>query len=156
MPPRLRSFPRAEPPLFFCGKLAGVDSAGGGPNNESMARPEVARRVKSYSANTGYVYQYYFYETQKMRRGGAPGTYYVYMVSVDRKHVFPLRVFVHSEDLQQWGRAAGRLLTSTEEYALAKMRLFEALDEIEGIEHKDPELVVDRSNIESLLGKLGI
>jgi len=54
-----------------------------------MARPDAVRRVKSYSAATGYVYQYYFYEVQKLRRGLLSGTEYVYMVSVDRQKVFP-------------------------------------------------------------------
>jgi hypothetical protein len=121
-----------------------------------MARSETVRRVKSYSANTGYVYQYYFYETQKTRRNGVPGTDYVYMISVDRKRAFPLRIFVQTDDIQEWGRAAGRSLSGTEEYALAKMRLFEALDDIENIESAQPELVVDSSNIESLLSRLGI
>jgi hypothetical protein len=121
-----------------------------------MTRPEAVRRVKSYSAATGYVYQYYFYEVQKTRRDGAAGTEYVYMVSADRKKVFPLRIFVQREGIEQWARAAGRELTGTEEYAVAKMRLFEALDKIEGIADRQPELVVDSSNIESLLARLDI
>ncbi len=52
-----------------------------------MTRPEMVRRVKSYSAATGYVYQYYFYEVRRTRRGSIAGTEYVYMVSVDRKKV---------------------------------------------------------------------
>ena len=36
-----------------------------GLNNLAMPRPEAVRRVKSYSAATGYVYQYYFYEVEK-------------------------------------------------------------------------------------------
>ncbi len=127
-----------------------------GQNNGYMARPEAVRRVKSYSAATGYVYQYYFYEVQKTRRGGASGAEYVYMISVDRKKVFPLRIFVQRDGIENWGRAAGRELTGTEEYAVAKMRLFEALDEITEIESRQPELVVDGSNIESLLARLDI
>lgn len=114
------------------------------------------RRVKSYSAATGYVYQYYFYEVQKTRRAGAAGAEYVYMVSVDRKKVFPLRIFVQRDGIEKWGRASGRELTGTEEYAVAKMRLFEAFDEIAQIESHKPELVVDESNIESLLARLDI
>jgi len=127
-----------------------------GQNNGRMTRPEAMRRVKSYSAATGYVYQYYFYEVQKTRRGGVAGVEYVYMVSVDRKKVFPLRIFVQREGIAKWGRAAGRELTGTEEYAVAKMRLFEALDEISGIESRQIDLIVDESNIESLLGRLDI
>ena len=121
-----------------------------------MPRPEAVRRVKSYSAATGYVYQYYFYEVQKTRRGGAAGAEYVYMVSVDRSKVFPLRIFVQRDGLEKWGRAAGRELTGTEEYAVAKMRLFQALDEIAEIESRRPELLVDESNIEDLLARLDI
>jgi hypothetical protein len=121
-----------------------------------MTRPETVRRVKSYSAATGYVYQYYFYEVQKARRGTTTGSEYVYMVSVDRKKVFPLRIFVAREGIEKWGRGAGRALTGTEEYAVAKMRLFEALDEVPDLADGKPELVVDGSNIEELLSRLDI
>ena len=114
------------------------------------------RRVKSYSAATGYVYQYYFYEVLKTRRAGAAGSEYVYMVSVDRKKVFPLRIFVQRDGIEKWGHGAGRELTGTEEYAVAKMRLFEALDEVPDLANEQPELVVDGSNIEELLSRLDI
>src|SRR5262245_54908766 len=104
-----------------------------------MSRPEAVRRVKSYSAATGYVYQYYFYEVHKTRRAGAEGTEYVYMVSADRKKVFPLRIFVRHDGVESWGRGAGRALSGTEEYAVAKMRLFEALDEIPDLADSQPD-----------------
>jgi hypothetical protein len=121
-----------------------------------MPRPEAVRRVKSYSAATGHVYQYYFYEVNKVRRGGKPGTEYVYMVSVDRKHVFPVRIFVQHDALEDWSARTGQKLTGTEEYAVAKMRLFRAFDEIEKLDAKTPELVVDSSNLETLLSQLDI
>ena len=98
-----------------------------------MPRPEAVRRVKSYSAATGYVYQYYFYEVEKARRGNFSGTEYVYMVSVDRKKVFPMKIFVLKDALEKWSARNGQQLTGTEEYAVAKMRLFQAFDEIEGL-----------------------
>jgi hypothetical protein len=121
-----------------------------------MTRPEAARRVKSYSSATGYVYQYYFYEVQKTIRGGTPGTEYVYMVSVDRKTVFPLRVFVQRDGIEKRNQLMGRPLSGTEEYAVAKMRLFDALDEILDLDKTQPELVVDESNIEALLDRLNL
>jgi hypothetical protein len=121
-----------------------------------MPRPEAVRRVKSYSAASGYVYQYYFYEVEKARRGGAPGTEYVYMVSVDRHRVFPVRIFVQQDALANWSARSGQKLTGTEEYAVAKMRLFQAFDEVEGLADKTPELVVDNSNLEQLLSELDI
>ncbi len=121
-----------------------------------MTRPDAARRVKSYSAATGFVYQYYFFEVVKAKRGAAAGTEYVYMVSVDRKTVFPLRVFVRRDAVESWAGRAGRTLSGTEEYAIAKMRLFQAFDEIEDIGPSLPDLVVDESNLDALLSLLDI
>jgi len=121
-----------------------------------MSRPAVARRVKAYSAATGYVYQYYFYEVQKTHRGKLEGTEYVYMISADRKRVFPLRVFVRRDAVEKWERAAGRALSGTEEYAIAKIRLFQALDEIPHIESTFPDFAVDESNLDSLLTQLDL
>jgi len=121
-----------------------------------MTRPEAARRVKTYSAATGYVYQYYFYEVQKVRRGFSAGTEYVYMVSVDRKQVFPLKVFVKLAAVEKWAKAAGRPLSGTEEYAVAKLRLFQALDELQDIESSRPDLIVDESNLDALLSQLDL
>lgn len=121
-----------------------------------MPRPEAAHRIKSYSAATGYVYQYYFYEVEKAKRGTAEGTEYVYMASVDRKHVFPVRIFVSKGALEKWSASTGRQFTGTEEYALAKMRLFQAFDEIEGLSAKTPELLVDESNLDTLLSQLDL
>jgi hypothetical protein len=121
-----------------------------------MARPQAVRRVKSYSAATGYVYQYYFYEVQKARRGSSPGTEYVYMLSVDRKRTFPLRIFVKQDAVDKWSRTTGRALSGTEEYAVAKMRLFQALDELPNLETSQPDLIVDESNLDSLLSHLDI
>jgi hypothetical protein len=125
-------------------------------NNAAMARPETVRRVKSYSAATGYVYQYYFYEVQKARRGFASGTEYVYMVSANREKVFPVRIFVRREAVENWGKTVGREMTSTEEYAVAKMCLFQGFDELEDLASRQPDLIVDESNLESLLAQLGI
>src|SRR3977135_3276110 len=89
-------------------------------NNSPMPRPAAVRRVKSYSAATGYVYQYYFYEVEKARRGNSSGTEYVYMVSVDRQRVFPVRIFVRQDALEIWSAQSGQQLTGTEDYAVAK------------------------------------
>jgi hypothetical protein len=121
-----------------------------------MARPEAAHRVKSYSAATGYVYQYYFYEVEKAKRGTIAGTEYVYMASVDRKHVFPVKIFVAKDALEKWSAKTGRAFTGTEEYAVAKMRLFQAFDEVENLAQKIPDLTVDESNLEELSSQLDL
>lgn len=122
----------------------------------NMPKPEAAHRVKSYTSDTGYVYQYYFYEAQKTQRGLSAGREYVYMVSADRKTMFPIKVFVGHDAVRKWSQAAGRELTGTEEYAAAKMRLFQGFDEMEDFATSRPELVVDDSNLTGLLAKLDI
>ena len=113
------------------------------------------RRVKSYSSATGYVYQYYFYEVRKVRREKDAGTEYVYMASRDRKKTFPVRIFVKHNAVEQCGQKMGRPLSGTEEYAVAKMRLFQAFDEDEDLE-AHPDLVVDDTNLTELLAKLDL
>lgn len=133
-----------------------VDTARGSLNNSRMSRPEAVRRIKSYSAATGFVYQYYFYEVKKTRRGFSSGTEYTYNVSVARQPVFPVRIFVYSGAVEKWSAHAGRALSSTEEYAVAKVRLFQAFDDFETADGKLPDLVVDDSNLEALLAQLDI
>jgi hypothetical protein len=121
-----------------------------------VPRPDTAHRIKSYSSETGYTYQYYFYEVNKGRRGFAAGNEYVFLVSVDRKTQFPLRVFVREDAVRKWGQQVGRALSGTEEYAAAKMRLFQAFDEVEGLAESRPDLQVDSANLDALLRKLDI
>jgi len=126
------------------------------PDGSGPARPQAAHRVKSYSAASGYVYQYYFYEVEKTRRGFAAGKDYVYMVSADRKTVFPVRVFVRHDAIREWCGKACREMTGTEEYAVAKVRLFQGFDEAGDPAALPRDLVVDGSNLESLLAALDL
>ena len=125
-----------------------------------MARPDAVRRVKSYSAANGFVYQYYFYEGKRGSRGNSPGGEFTYVVSVDRQSAFPFKIFVHQSALEGWAAQNGRALSSSEEYAVAKMRLFQAFDEgaVKAVPQGEPpsEVVVEASNLEELLGQLGI
>src|SRR6266436_4699723 len=139
---------------------SGVDFPHQPSNNPSMPRPDAVRRVKSYSAADGYVYQYYFFEGNRAQRGGSPGGEFTYAISTDRRSAFPFKIFVKQSALDAWAKLNGRPLTSSEEYAVAKMRLFRAFDEgsVQApLEGKQPrEVLVDESNLEDLLGQLGI
>ncbi len=128
-----------------------------------MPRPDAVRRVKSYSAADGYVYQYYFFEGNRAQRGGSPGgefTYVVTVVTADRRATFSFKIFVMQSALDAWAKQNGRPLSSSEEYAVAKMRLFQAFDEgsVQAPPEGQParEVVVDESNLENLLVRLGI
>jgi hypothetical protein len=126
-----------------------------------MPRPDAVRRVKTYSAATGFVYQYYFYEGNRAQRNGHPGGEFTYAVSLDRASAFRFKIFVHQSAMEAWAKQNGRPLTSSEEYAVAKMRLLQAFDE--GAVQAPPdngqppaEVAVDESNLEALLEQLGI
>ncbi|MFY9530001.1 MAG: hypothetical protein WBC04_21745 [Candidatus Acidiferrales bacterium] len=121
-----------------------------------MATPGAVRRIKSYSAASGFVYQYQFQGVHPSRRGLSVGNEYVYLVSADRKTMFPLRIFVRRDAVERWGKQTGRSLTGTEEYAVAKMRLFQAFDEVENLGAAHPDLVVDDSNLSALLSQLDL
>lgn len=125
-----------------------------------MMKPEAVRRIKSYSAANGYVYQYYFYELNRVSLEDEAAGEYVYAISADRGTSFGLRIFVMQSALEAWARANGRSLTSSEEYAVAKMRLFQAFDEgvvpLTAEAAREVRLVVDESNLEELLGMLNI
>jgi hypothetical protein len=87
------------------------------------------RRLKSYAAQSGYVYQY-FYEGQRAFDGGSEsGTEYVFTVSADRKEFHAVSVLVGDGAVGAWEEAHGRGLASTERYAVSKMALFQAFDE---------------------------
>jgi hypothetical protein len=137
-----------------------IDFVPRGFNNLPMPRPDAVRRIKTYSAADGYVYQYYFYEGNRANRNGIPGGEFTYIVSADRQANFPFKIFVKQAALEAWAKQNGRSLNSSEEYAVAKMRLLQAFDE--GVvkapaSGKEPvEVNVDEVNLEDLLGQLGI
>jgi hypothetical protein len=125
-----------------------------------MTRPDEVRRVKSYSASNGYVYQYCFYEVNRITHEGGPAGEFIYAISADRKATFPLRIVVMQAALEAWAQANGRALTSSEEYAVAKMRLFQAFDEgevpVTAPAAEELRLLVDESRLEDLLRMLNI
>ncbi len=132
----------------------------GDSNNPRMAKPEGVRRVKSYSAANGYVYQYCFYEGKRSSYEGTPAGEFIYAISADRKTTFPLRIVVRQSALLAWAGTNGRPLTSSEEYAVAKMRLLQAFDEgavpLTAEAAREVVLLVDESNLETLLEQLSI
>jgi hypothetical protein len=137
-----------------------IDFRFGDSNNRAMAKPEAVRRIKSYSAANGYVYQYYFYELNHVGVDGRAAGEFVYAISADRGASFGLRIFVLQAALEAWAAANGRALTGSEEYAVAKMRLFQAFDEgavpVTAEAAREVRLVVDESNLEELLKLLNI
>src|SRR5689334_1435482 len=81
------------------------------------------RRIKTYSAQSGYAYQYYFGGS----RVCAGSKEYSFHVATDSStfHVF---VRLSEQVLNLWETAGGHPLNPTEQYGIAKMAFFEHLD----------------------------
>jgi len=116
------------------------------------------RRVKTYTGETGYVYQYYFVgqRTALAADPEAPATEYVFDASSDRKITFAVSVFLKPEARAAWAQVHGRDLTASEQYAAAKMRLLRGFDQVENMREQGRRLLVDAYNIEALLEPLSL
>jgi len=114
------------------------------------------QRRKTYSADSGYVYQYLYqgYRVALETRGNA--TEYVFDVSAGREASFPVSVFVADDATGAWERRRNRELNSTERYAIAKMALFGAFDEREGSHAMRVAVWVGEELLEKTLETLGI
>lgn len=113
--------------------------------------PQV-RRQKTYSAESGYVYQYYYAGHRPFHNGQE----YVFEVSADRETFFPVSIFLPAASLEPWQRAHGRELIAAERYAVAKLSLFHAFDE-----RAQPSLMrepvhVRAADVEGALATLGL
>lgn len=114
------------------------------------------RRMKTYTGGQGYVYQYYFVGKRPAQNTKTPSTEYVFDVTSDRKTTFSVSVLVEHEALAAWARSHGRAPVEAEEYAAAKMRLFQAFDEVENMMASGRVLTVDEASLEAAFSTLGV
>ena len=114
------------------------------------------RRLKTYTAQTGYVYQYYFVGKRRALPGEVPAQEYIFDVSSDRKTTFAVSVFVHDAAVESWVSAHGRALREPEEYAAAKLRLQRAFDEITDMRAGGRRQAIESADLEDLLAGLGV
>lgn len=113
------------------------------------------RRLKTFVAETGYVYQYYFVGNRPALDDPS-ATEYVFDVTADRKTTFAVSVFVLAAALSHWSARNGRALTGTEQYATAKLRLLQGFNEHADMRAEGRRLVVEAEDIDALLEPLGL
>lgn len=112
------------------------------------------RRVKTYSGETGYVYQYYFVGSRPALHEAA--TEFVFDVTSDRKTTFAVSIFLLDRAVAGWEQIHGRKLVDSEQYASVKMRLFVAFDEVDNLKDEGRELTIGPEEMEELLAKVGV
>ena len=112
------------------------------------------RRMKTYSAQSGYVYQYY-YDGQRPFGSPAAGIQFVFSISADRANWQPTSVLIGDAAIAVWQERRGREFSSTERYALAKMALFQAFDERPTPQRMKDEVLVRQADVEAIADTLG-
>jgi len=114
------------------------------------------QRLKTYSAQSGYVYQYCYEGQRQFRQAGESGTEFVFRVSADRKNWRPSKVLLPDNAVAAWQAAQARELSATERYAIAKMALFQAFDERETPALLKSDVRVRSGDIEAIAETLGL
>ncbi len=116
------------------------------------------RRLKTYTAETGYVYEYYFVGKRSALADDpfAPATEYVFDISSDRKTTCAVSVFLSPQVVESFAVSRGRTLSEPEQFAAVKLRLLQALDEISDMLHNGRRLTVDAEALPALLALVGI
>jgi hypothetical protein len=103
-------------------------------------------------------YQYFFANSRRVVRpeGQGAGGDYSFVVTPDQRPPFILRVFISERALEAWRQTQGRDLDSNEIYAVAKMRMFRAFDEVDYLRDEWLNLLVDEGNVMELLSTLDL
>jgi hypothetical protein len=116
------------------------------------------RRYKSYAADTGISYQYFFDASRRVVRpeNQGAGVDFTFVAIPDQHPPITVKVFVSDRASVAWREVHGRDLDLKEEYAAAKMRLFRAFDEEERLRLEETSLVVDEKNVEQILEPLDL
>ena len=122
----------------------------------ALSGTPAVRRLKTYSAQSGYAYQYFYEGHRPFRSGGAGGKEFVFSVSADRKSWHSTRVLLDDGAVRAWQSAHQRELSSTEQYAIAKMSLFQAFDERPAPEQMRDEVRVRNADVEAIMETLGL
>jgi hypothetical protein len=114
--------------------------------------------LKTYSAQTGFVYQYYFVGQRPALPDDseAPATEYIFDISHDRKSTFSVSIFLAPQALAAWASTHGRELTEPEQYAGAKLCLLQALDELPDMLNQGRRLRLDANLLIELLDSIGV
>lgn len=118
----------------------------------TLAGVPAHRRMKTYSAQSGFVY-HYFYEGVRETNQQLE---YCFEVSGDRKTWFHTQVNVPREGLEAWAGSCGRKLRLQEQYAIAKLALFDAFDTRAVPDEMRQPVGVEAADISQLLAQFEI
>jgi hypothetical protein len=114
------------------------------------------RRLKNYSAQSGYVYQYYYEGHRDSQCAEGAAREYVFSISADNKNWHETSVLILNTAVEAWEHQHRRELNSTECYAVAKMALFQAFDERESPGTLKEAVSVRAPDLDAIVENLGL
>ena len=126
------------------------------PNQQGLRGTPAVRREKTYSAETGYVYRYFYEGYRDAERGHLSGHEHVFSVSSDRASRFPVVVFLSRQALEPWEAGNSRELIATEQYAIVKLSLFQSFDERTDFDGRAVEVIISPENVEEHIATLDL
>jgi hypothetical protein len=109
-----------------------------------MSQNVTIRRLKTYTGQTGYVYQYYFVGKRAALEGDPDAP------------TFAVSVFLQPQALATWLAVRGRALSEPEQYAAVKLRLMQAFDEIPDMLNEGRRLRLEAEALMRLLESIGV
>jgi hypothetical protein len=124
------------------------------PRRRTLSGAPATRRIKSYSASSGYAYQY-FYEGRRDSLARRGGTEYVFSVSSLAGAWRQFSVEEAEQIVSAWQVEKQRELSPTERYAVAKLTLLEELDRRPVPEALPERVLVTREAIDRIAETLG-
>jgi hypothetical protein len=124
--------------------------------DSTLAGAPAVRRLKTYSAQSGYVYQYFYEGHRRVDAPSGGALEFVFRASADRKNWNDLSVLIDDCAIRAWEQAHSRELSATEHYAIAKIALFQAFDERQGPAQMRDPVRVRNADIDGIVETLGL
>lgn len=122
---------------------------------EPLTGAPAIHRVKTYCAQSGFSYDYWYEGHRQYHSRGDAGTEFVFSVSGGSAERISISAFLSDGTVHSWARAHARQLSSTELYAVAKMSLFQAFDERARPELMKAPIRIRPADIEAIAETLG-
>ena len=120
-----------------------------------LVRTRSTGRPRTYSADSGYVYQYWFAGFRPVKRAGEGYIEYVFEVTGARESPSAVSVLLAEGRLPAW-TGTQRELTASERYGIAKLCLKRALDSFPDPKTLSPQVVPSKSDVEEVAATLDL
>lgn len=114
----------------------------------------VRPRTKTYSADTGLVYQYAYCGYRDLESRDARREH-VFTISRDRTSTVTLRIGIEAYAVHACEQLIGRPLLNAEQYAIAKLTLFSVFDQVPDLTSLPQPIRPDAPQMQTYLQQLG-